>query len=299
LTTEVHCLAQTADICGEGVLFHAAHNAVYWTDINRCLIHRLALASMHLQTWDFDQPVTTLLPTSDPRWLVVVLGGRAVLWNSQQNEEGNLLLQLPTWPEVRCNDAGVSPAGELWVGTMQNNVAADGTTSAVSRTLGALYKVGRDGVLSPQAEDILIANTVCWSPDDRTMLFADTLRNEIYRFPYDVGTDGIGRREMFASGPPRGLPDGSAIDEEGFLWNCRYGGGCLIRFAPDGTVDCVIEMPIANPTNCTFGGADGRTLFVTSAGEGKQDASPEDGGLFCLRTPVAGARQHVYRLEDD
>lgn len=86
----------------------------------------------------------------------------------------------------------------------------------------------------------------------------------------------------------RGYPDGSAIDSEGFIWNCRFGGGCIVRIAPDGSIDRVIEMPVTNPTTATFGGDDLKTLFVTSAEIDAPDSERLAGSLFAVRSSVAG-----------
>ncbi len=78
------------------------------------------------------------------------------------------------------------------------------------------------------------------------------------------------------------------MDSEGYLWNCRYGGGCIVRVAPDGAVDRVIEMPATNITNCAFGGADYRTVYVTSAGLGAPAGERLAGSLFTIESEVEG-----------
>ena len=89
-----------------------------------------------------------------------------------------------------------------------------------------------------------------------------------------------------------GACDGSALDTEGCLWNARFGAGCLIRFAPDGSVDARIDLPVTNPTSCCFGGHDLRTLYVTSARFGLTEAAlganPSEGRWFVLSTDVQG-----------
>jgi sugar lactone lactonase YvrE len=292
----IRCLAKTADVCGEGVLYEAEHGAVFWTDINRGLIHRLELASGFLQTWNFDQPVISLLQTSDPKKILVVLGGRVIIWEPETDRRDSVVFTLAEWPKVRCNDAGIDPDGGLWMGTMQNNVAADGSSLTVVEALGELFSVHNDGVKKVFRTQMLIENTVAWSPDGKRMYFADTLRNEIYVCDFERSTRQLAGYRIFQAGFSRGYPDGSAMDAEGFLWNCRYGGSCIVRFAPDGTVDRTIEMPVPNPTCCAFGGSDLRTLFVTSAAEGKSDASLEDGGLFSFETSVVGAVKIPFRL---
>ena len=141
-----------------------------------------------------------------------------------------------------------------------------------------------------------IPNTLCWSPDGRRFYFGDTLKNEIRVYDYDTESGDIGPGASFFSGFERGLPDGSAMDSEGFLWNCRYGGGCVVRVAPDGTIDRVIDMPAENITTCTFGGADLTTLYITTAAA---DRAPEDrlaGSLFAIETGVSGMPENVFRL---
>jgi sugar lactone lactonase YvrE len=102
---------------------------------------------------------------------------------------------------------------------------------------------------------------MAWLPGDR-FVTADTLANTLYVFEMR-GAGEIVNREIFHAGFPRGLPDGSCLDEEGYLWNCRVAGGaCLVRFAPTGAVDRIVELPCSWPTSCTFGGADLGTLYV-------------------------------------
>ena len=86
------------------------------------------------------------------------------------------------------------------------------------------------------------------------------------------------------------------MDSEGFLWNCRYGGGCVVRVAPDGEVERVVEMPCGNITTCTFGGEDLRTLFITTAAAGRGPSERLAGSLFALEAPVPGLAERVFRV---
>ena len=66
----------------------------------------------------------------------------------------------------------------------------------------------------------------------------------------------------------------------------------MVRYAPDGTTNRVVELPIQKPTSCMFGGADLRTLYLTSAvwdlTPEQQRQQPNAGGLFALDVGVAG-----------
>ena len=96
---------------------------------------------------------------------------------------------------------------------------------------------------------------------------------------------------MFAEGDiAPGNPDGGSMDEEGCLWSARWGGSCFVRFTPDGRVDREIELPALQPSSCAFGGADRKTLYMTTARQGQDGLAPDalDGALFVTRVEVAG-----------
>ena len=122
------------------------------------------------------------------------------------------------------------------------------------------------------------------------------MRNIIWRHDYDSDTRAITGETPFFAGFDRGVPDGSAIDAEGHLWNARFGGSCLVRIAPDGSIDRIVELPISNPTTCAFGGADLRTLFFTSANIHLPRPERLAGSLFALDAPVPGLLPYSYRL---
>ena len=115
-------------------------------------------------------------------------------------------------------------------------------------------------------------------------------------YEFDPATGAISNERPFFQGFERGLPDGSTMDAEGYLWNCRFFGGCVVRVAPSGKVDRIIEMPVKNITTCMFGGPDRTTLYVTTA---KLESPPGDrlaGGLFAIPTEVAGQPENRFRV---
>ena len=131
------CVAPTGDVCGEGAVWNAAENAVYWTDINRFLIHRYEAATGSVKTWFFDEPVTAMILTASPGTLAVVLGSGLILWEPARDTRRNYGFALAGWPKVRCNDARADPRGSLWIGSMWNNVKADGSSGDIQNGHGA------------------------------------------------------------------------------------------------------------------------------------------------------------------
>jgi sugar lactone lactonase YvrE len=227
--------------------------------------------------------------------MLVALGSRLILWRPETDERADHGFVLPGWPRVRLNDGRADPLGNFWVGSMKNNVEADGESGDVADGEGILYRIDPAGRVSEWHTGLGIANTLCWSPDRSGFYFADTLHNVIWRYDYDAARGAISNRTVFFRDFARGLPDGSAIDAEGYLWNCRYGGGCIVRIASDGTVERIVEMPAANVTTAAFGGSDRRSLYVTTA-LGTRRGDRLAGSLFRLDAPAPGLPENRARL---
>ena len=132
---------------------------------------------------------------------------------------------------------------------------------------------------------------MCWSPDNRTMYFCDTASGVISAYDFDLDDGVVSNKRPFAKFD-RGVPDGSTVDAEGCLWNARWDGSCVVRFTPRGEVDLVLEVPVAKPTSCAFGGPDLGDLYITTASYGATEAelaaAPESGNLLVCRPGVQG-----------
>ena len=258
------CVAPVGDRCGEGVMWHTSDASVFWCDVLRFLIHRFDPVKKTVQSWQFEVPVVGLAPTQSPDVLVVALGDRVVLWNWVLDTPIKTLFTLGTWPAVRINEARADPLGHFWIGTMKNNVLPNGELCQGGPGMGELLRIAPDLSVTRWRADIGIANTLCWAKDRLHFYFGDTLANTLRVYDYDPNGD-VSNEQAFFTGFSRGLPDGSAIDVDGYLWNCRFGGACIVRIAPSGAIDRVIEMPEENITSCCFGGPDMKSLYVTTA----------------------------------
>jgi sugar lactone lactonase YvrE len=292
----VRCLVPTGDKCGEGVIWSAQEGAVYWTDINRFLIHRFDLASAALKSWFFDEPVVALSLTTSAGQVLVALASRLINWWPETDRRTDFGFSLPGYPQVRFNDGRSDPAGNFWVGSMKNNVLPNGDLGEAGKGEGVLFRVDPLGAVTEWRQGLGISNTLCWSPDARLFYFADTLENEIRAYDYDKASGEISNERPFLSGFDRGFPDGSAIDSAGYLWNCRFYGGCIVRLAPDGAVDRIVEMPVQNVTTCAFGGPDLKTLFITTASIVSPPGNRLAGSLFALDVEVPGMAENKFRI---
>lgn len=293
---EVRCVAPVGDRCGEAATWCEEDNVLYWTDVNRFLIHALDARTNAVRSWFFDEPVVALSLIDDANELLVALGSRLILWNKTTDARRDHGFRCTGWPDVRLNDGRAGPGGEFWVGSMANNVGSRGEANEAVAGKGELYRVSRDAPPKLFKDQLGISNTVCWSPDKRTFYFGDTMKNTIWAYDYDPKTRSITRERSFFSDFSRGRPDGSAMDAEGHLWNCRFGGSCIVRVAPDGTTDRVIEMPVRNITTCAFGGTDLQTLYITTASILTDPSDRLAGSLFALDVDVPGAAAFRARM---
>lgn len=290
------CVAPVGDRCGEGAVWIAEERAVYWTDITRFLVQRYDADTGGVRFWQFDEPVVAVMATNRLGTLLLALGSRTLLWRPESDTRTDHGFALPGWPQARLNECRPDPRGEAWLGSMGNNVMPNGDDGEVAPHLGRLYRLARDGQPTELLRDIGIANTLCWSPDRKRFHTADTLANAIDVWDYDMADGGISNRRPFFAGHPRGAPDGSSMDSAGRLWNCRYGGGCILVVDPAGTLERVVELPVPNVTTCTFGGPDLCTLYITTAGRPSAPGDRLAGGLFALEVEVPGQHENRVKL---
>ncbi len=124
------CVVPAGDWTGEGALWHAEERALYWVDINRFLIHRFDTDTGNVRHWFFNEPPTALALTDRTDTLLVALASRIILWQPRNDARADFASPERNWPRARLNDGRPDPAGNFWVGSMFNNVAADGTDIA-------------------------------------------------------------------------------------------------------------------------------------------------------------------------
>lgn len=292
---KTQCLVDARNRVGECPLWHPIENSIYWTDINGFTVQRYNLDTKELRVWNFGEVVCALSLTTSPQWLLVGLGSRLLLWDPVEDRRVEFCRPEPNWPVNRLNDGATDPNGFFWIGSMRNNVAPDGAHIEVSGNSGSLYRIDPSGEVTVWDTGFGISNTLAWSPDNKVFYFGCSIGNVIYAYDYNVKDSSIEKRRAFISDLPYGMPDGSAMDVEGYLWNCRYGGKNILRISPQGTMSQIIEMPVSNITNCCFGGPEMRTLYITTSslgGFGEEFA----GGLFTIQTPVAGVPAYHFRL---
>lgn len=270
-------------LLGECPTWWPGSGQVRWVDIRSKEIWSVSLAERRVRKWTVPGLAVGISPTDRDRMLLALTAQISIL-----DEETGHLIPLATAPdprtEMRFNELKCDPRGRVWVGHM-NDVTR-------TPTEGRLFRV--DGpAFTALVGNVAIPNSLAWSPDGSVMYFADGRDPVIWSFDFDADTGTVANRRIFATLPTgRGIPDGAAVDAEGFLWSANYGGWAITRYTPAGAVDRVIEMPVSQPTSCTFAGDDLDVLIATSAYQRLSDEQlgrePLAGEVFAMRVPVTG-----------
>lgn len=272
---------------GEGPFWDRPTQALYWVDI--AARQALRLMGGELQVWQLPEHVSAFIPCESGDALVTLSSG--VYRLDLTTEALTLLCVADPQPGNRGNEARCDAQGRLWLGTMQNNIGEQGEDLPITRRSGGLFRIDADATVTPLLSDLGIPNTLLWSEDGGHLHFGDSMDGTLYH--HAIQPDGQLDPARVWFGPhERGGPDGSAMDAEGYIWNARWDGSCLLRLTPLGEVDRIIELPVSRPTSCVFGGPDLTTLYITSAASPL--GHPLDGALLAIEVDVPGKPCHRF-----
>lgn len=284
---------------GESPVWSVDEQCLYYVDIAAREVLRLRLADGCLDRWP---------QAAEPGCIALLQNGRGLLvarrdglWRLDTGSGVQQRVAEPPYDSTRqrFNDGKPDARGRFWVGTLDDARAPQAT----------LYRFDA-GRFVRMAEGISNSNGLAWSPDQRRLYWADTKAHKVYDFDVEPLRGTLGPRREFAAFAPRadgqplaqygGRPDGAAVDAEGCYWVAMYEGARLLRFSPAGELLRELRLPVRCPTMPTFGGADLRTLFITTARAHRPAeelaAEPWAGCVLQLRVAVPGLPAHRVRL---
>jgi L-arabinonolactonase len=269
---------------GEGVLWSAEHGLVLWTDIHGQALWTYDPATGHAQSYPVPGRLCCFAPRQGRPWhdLVAAFSDGFAFLDVLSGVRRTIAPFEPDLPTTRLNDGRTDPAGRLIAGGMDEGNPM--------MPISSVWRLDPDLSLTRLFGDVACANSTCFSPDGRTMYFADSPQRAIRAHAYDPATGAVGQARAFAA--VDGIPDGSCVDAEGCVWNAVWEGYRVDRWSPGGRLVGSVPIPVAKPTCCAFGGADLTTLYVTSSRLGETPERLQDeplaGALFAVETAVRG-----------
>lgn len=279
------------DVLGEVPIWDAEGNRLWWLDVSRARLQALEVSTGRHEMYQ--------LPGSTAGgWAFRQSGGAIVALDSglhvfSSGDPGPIIASVP--PDElkashRVNESAVDSRGRLWLGTMNRTLHTP---------TGGLHRVGTDGSVTRILDGITTPNGLCFDPSDTVMYFSDSALRVIWAFDFDAHEGLLLRRRAFCDLKDQpGMPDGAAVDSEGFLWSACFGASRIIRIDPLGRIDRIICLPVEKVTSLAFGGSHLCTLYITTA-SGKLTgdqlaAQPLAGGLFAMDVGVGGLLQPKY-----
>ena len=298
-------LASPPNALGESPFWHPNEARLYWVDIPARQIVRCDVASSRTENWAMPSEPGCIAPArtnGNPSGLVIAL--RSGIYRAHQ--WGGELQQLLPAPydtaTMRFNDGKADPRGRFWAGTM---------VEPRDKAAAQLFSLdGRSGIapaLQLMAGDATIANGLAWSPDGATLYWSDTTAHVTRAWDWDAGSNILHSGRVFKqwTGKPDGWqsgtagaagyggrPDGAAVDVEGNYFAAMFEGARVVKLSPSGELLASIAVPAQCPTMPCFGGADLKTLYLTSARHNRPAAElqawPDSGRVFSMRVDVPG-----------
>lgn len=288
---EVRVAVASAALLGESPFWHPRERALYYCDIPDRKLQRFDPASGELLHWDFDTDLASCAPCVDGRLLLAMRDG---LWRFDPPSGTRQRLAEPPYDPAteRFNDGKCDPQGRFWVGTIYE--PRDAAKATLHCWNGAK--------LVKRADNATVGNGLAWSPNGRTLYWSDTKAHTIYAFDFDPASGELSGRRVFASFPVKqdgqsldsygGRPDGAAVDAEGCYWVAMFEGQRMLRLSPAGELLREVRLPVRCATMPCFGGADLKTIYVTTSREKRPAAElaaqPMAGCVLALDVDVPG-----------
>ena len=289
-TPDIRVVVPAANLIGESPVWSIAEQALYWVDVEGKLVQRLDPATGDIKRWTMPE-VTSCIGLRQRGGLVAGTRTGFVFLDTSTGAVTPIAHPEADLPGNRFNDGKVDRAGRFWAGT--KNIANS------PETTGSVYRLDPDLEAQRIDRGISCVNGIAWAPDSRTMYLCDTWLRCIYAYDFEPAAGVARNRRLFAQLTPEdGYPDGLTVDAEGFVWNAHYDGWRITRYAPDGRIDRVVRTPVQQVTSLMFGGADLRTLFVTSASlrlaPEARASQPLAGHVFAFEPGAAGLPEPLF-----
>lgn len=268
---EVECLFDASDAIGESPLWCPRSQTLYWLDIPAPAIKSLSFPARHYREWPMPEAIGSIGHARSGLVAGMKSGFYLVDLRSGTLQPRAALPRDAA--HMRCNDGKCDRRGRFWCGTIDDRAFGPD---------GVLYRLDSRG-LAAMDQGFILTNGIAFSPDDRFMYVADSRREVVYRYDFDIESGSIGNRRAFiGTEDVKGRVDGATVAEDGSYWCAHVRGGQVAQYDRDGRLARAITLPVSCPLMCSFGGSDMSTLFVTSSRALAGPDEPLAGSVFAI-----------------
>lgn len=274
---------------GEGPMWSAREQALYWIDIVGKSVHRLSTPSGRVESRSLPYAPAAVFPRKGGGLLLVTKKGLA-LFDFDRNAVQSVPVPNIDFSVELFNDGRCDRHGRLWIGTRHTER---------TEAKGGLYCLTPDFRFTRKASGYILANGLAWSPDEATLYHVDTRLSCVFAYDFEAARgEVVNRRTFIRYDATGGHPDGCTIDADGCLWIAEVGASRVARYAPDGRFDREIRLPVTKPTSVMFGGSDLSTLYITSMRFGLDDQAlakePHAGAVLAVAGGVRGIPERLF-----
>jgi len=280
----IDVLLPCANVLGESPLWCERRQRLFWVDIRAPALHACAEDGSGFVMWPMPEVIGSFAFRDEGDGMVVALKAGLHFFDPAARTLATIAAPELGRPTHRFNEGKCDPRGRFLAGTMND---------VVREPSGTLFRLDPDRSVRVLKEGIAVPNSLAFSPEGTRMYFADTEQRVICAYDYDAETGAFGGGRAFAdlrNGP--GRPDGATVDGDGCLWSAEVASGRVVRYAPDGRMLGAWTLPVSRVTSLAFGGADLRTLYITTSSfrltAEERTRQPHAGALFAARAPVSG-----------
>ena len=281
--TDVKAVWEINAELGEGPMWSADEDAVYWVDIFQSKVHRYGHRKGEKTTWIFEDAITSLAERESGGFVGTLHDGYAEI-NFNVLSVKPIALPESDMPGNRFNDGKIDSGGRYWAGTMDIAQTAES---------GSLYRLDADLSWERCDSNYVICNGPTFSLDNSVIYHTDSIKRTIYALDMDAA-GGLSNKRVFTqfTADDEGVPDGMTIDSEDCIWVAHFGGARVTRYSPEGEILAVVPLPVPNITSCAFAGKKLDSLYITTAAtaidDEDKDKYPLAGSLFRCKPGVVG-----------
>jgi len=280
----IRAISDVVSDLGEGPIWSPESNCVTWTDITQNRFHTADLDTGTTQSFAAPSMVGAIAHTRNGDFIAATQEGFAHVSIDGKFSPLHTFLAA----DMRMNDGKVDPVGRFWAGSL---------ALSFEKNRGSLYVLDKDGSYSPALNDVTLSNGMGWSPDTKYFYYIDSIPGILKRFDYDSIHGRISNQvDLITFDTTLGIPDGMSITSDGKIVIALWDGGRVEIFEPSGKKISEIKLGVSRPTSCTFAGADGDVLIVTTASQGIDlDKEPLAGKILAITgTGLSGLPPHRY-----
>ena len=291
MAPEIDQITDVTCTIGENPLWDPSEERLYLIDVAAGTVFRSTAHGGELQRWAVPGGTVSSLSLRETGGAIITAGTGIHLFDFTTGETENVF-ELEGRPGIGFNDAEVDRQGRLVTGSVDGTQLQRRPGSPELEGSASLYRVDRDLGVHVLADGFTASNGPCFSPDGTVLYWNDSWALRTYAFDYETASGTVsGRRVLTDFTDPevdvQPLPDGATVDEEGFLWTAALYAGQVRRYAPDGTLDREVRLPVGKPLGVAFGGPDMDVLYVTTMGDAgfpgdPLPAGPLDGALLAV-----------------